>query len=689
MAITYNLIPNSIKTLDVDGLIFPFNKGQIIPGTVSEYTQESFDETSNLNYALAMDMNDIVYNFFGDINSQVEDKIRGAESKHTDDGDRVGESYTLSWEIPAKTVEYTAYNGLTITLKRYGITLRTIIKYSKYFDLEGTYYDIPIDIEIEINGQPIKKGGDYFYLVDIEAKKYYSYSGSFYGKAHRIVRQNFILFIGGFYSDNRYAVGTILSYEAYYKGEMFFKTLDVSDYNNSLLTYDTLISNTKLNGNPVTVKPTETSFYIGFIFRNSSNVSNWYNSYIIARVGIGHFPGEIGGNTQTEYINDSCFGSYDETKLQNFFSTKNFPSEEMSPFEPSGGGGDPYEKDPDSQGNNDPGGHKGGEGKYQDIDEDVPIPGLPQISAVDTGLCTLLNPTNEQLAKLSDFLWSDIFSVDSFKKIFADPMDVILGLSIVPLKVASDTLRRINISGIDTGVEMYKCASQYIEVDCGSIDITNYWDNFMDYGPYTQYTIYLPYVGYKVLHADELVDKTITVKYHCDILSGACMAYVQCGKKVLYCFEGNISIQIPVTSASYDNMLHGMLQVSSGVGQIIAGGASMAAGGAGAGLMVSGAVGTATGATSAIKPTIGRSGNAESSTGLMGIQKPYLIISRPRAVVPSGLNKYSGYPAYKGGKLGDFNNFTVVQDIRIKNLNGATMEEMNEAERLCKEGVIV
>ena len=73
----------------------------------------------------------------------------------------------------------------------------------------------------------------------------------------------------------------------------------------------------------------------------------------------------------------------------------------------------------------------------------------------------------------------------------------------------------------------------------------------------------------------------------------------------------------------------------------------------------------------------------------MGIQKPYLIISRPRAVVPSGLNKYSGYPAYKGGKLGDFNNFTVVQDIRIKNLNGATMEEMNEAERLCKEGVIV
>lgn len=689
MAITYNLIPNTIKTLDVDGLIFPFNKGQIIPGGVSDYTQESFDETSNLNYALAMDMNDIIYNYLGDINSQIEDKIRSVEPRHTDDGDRIGDIYTVSWSIPAKTVEYTAYNGLSIKLSNNQYNITTIVKYSKYYDLEGTYYYLETDFSLTINKQPVKQGFDYW-LVDVSSKKYYSAATTFYGKRYNIYKQNPILFIGGFYSDNMYAVGTILSYEAYYKKEMFLKILDVSDYNNSLLTYNTLISNTKLNGNPVSVKPTETSFYIGFIFRNSSNVSTWNNTTIIARVGLGRFPGEIGGNTQTEYTQDSCFGSYDETKLQNFFNTKNLPSEEMSPFEPSGGGGDPYDKDPDSQGNNDPGGHKGGNGKYQDTDEDVPIPGLPQISAVDTGLCTLLNPTKQQLEKLSEFLWSDAFSVDSFKKIFADPMDVILGLSIVPLKVASDNImRRIKISGIDTGVEMYKCASQYIEVDCGSIDITNYWDNFMDYEPYTQYTIYLPYVGYKVLHADELVDKTITVKYHCDILSGACMAYVQCGKKVLYCFEGNISIQIPVTSASYDNMIHGILQMASGVGQIIAGGASMAAGGAGAGLMVSGAVGTATGATSAIKPTIGRSGNAESSTGLMGIQKPYLIISRPRAVVPSGLNKYSGYPAYKGGKLGDFNNFTVVQDIRIKNLNGATMEEMNEAERLCKEGVIV
>ncbi len=350
---------------------------------------------------------------------------------------------------------------------------------------------------------------------------------------------------------------------------------------------------------------------------------------------------------------------------------------------------DPYDNDPDSQGNNDPGGHKGGNGKYQDTDEDVPIPGLPTISATDTGLCTLYNPSKTELKELSDYLWSDVFSVESFKKIFADPMDIILGMSIVPLKVSDGARAEIKVGGLSTGVSMNKCKTQYIEVDCGSLDISNYWDNFMDYDPYTHYTLYLPYVGYKVIHADELVDKTITVKYHCDILSGACMAYVQCGKKVLYCFEGNISIQIPVTSASYDNMIHGILQMASGVGQIIAGGASMAAGGAGAGLMVSGAVGTATGATSAIKPTIGRSGNAESSTGLMGIQKPYLIISRPRAVVPSGLNKYSGYPAYKGGKLGDFNNFTVVQDIRIKNLNGATMEEMNEAERLCKEGVIV
>lgn len=83
---------------------------------------------------------------------------------------------------------------------------------------------------------------------------------------------------------------------------------------------------------------------------------------------------------------------------------------------------DPYEPGGEA-------GEDGAGGDFDDTSEPIDIPSLPSLSAADTGFITLFNPSLAQLQQLAAYMWTGAFDVNAFKKIFADPMDCILGLS--------------------------------------------------------------------------------------------------------------------------------------------------------------------------------------------------------------------------------------------------------------------
>ena len=76
----------------------------------------------------------------------------------------------------------------------------------------------------------------------------------------------------------------------------------------------------------------------------------------------------------------------------------------------------------------------GGDGGYGDPDEVDPtqVPDLPTVSAASTGFITIYNPSNANLAALGQYLWSSAFDLDTFKKMYSDPMECIISLGIVP-----------------------------------------------------------------------------------------------------------------------------------------------------------------------------------------------------------------------------------------------------------------
>ena len=70
----------------------------------------------------------------------------------------------------------------------------------------------------------------------------------------------------------------------------------------------------------------------------------------------------------------------------------------------------------------------GGTGNFDGTSVDIDFASLPTLSAVDTGFISLYNPTLAQLQSLANYMWSDLFDLDTFKKLFGDPMQAILGL---------------------------------------------------------------------------------------------------------------------------------------------------------------------------------------------------------------------------------------------------------------------
>ena len=336
---------------------------------------------------------------------------------------------------------------------------------------------------------------------------------------------------------------------------------------------------------------------------------------------------------------------------------------------------DPYHKGGNS-------GEGGGTGTFSGTSDSIEFPGLPTLSATSTGFITLFNPTVAEMQSLATYMWSDVFDIGLYKTLFADPMDCILGCSIVPVAVPNGGMKTVNVGNVSTGISMTVAASQYVEVDCGTLNVEEFWGSYLDYDPYTKAEIYLPYCGTHALQVDDIMGKAVHVKYHVDILSGACCAYVKCGGSVMYSFVGQCSSSIPISANDWTNVVNGALTIAASVGSLIATGGASAPMAVGAAAAVTGTI-----YGGGIKQNVEKSGSMGGTGGMLAVQTPYLILTRPRQALPKKQNTYTGYPSFITTKLSDLKGYTEIDSIRITGVP-ATDAELNELESILKSGVI-
>ena len=332
----------------------------------------------------------------------------------------------------------------------------------------------------------------------------------------------------------------------------------------------------------------------------------------------------------------------------------------------------------------------GGDGKYGDIDavDGMEVPSLPGLSAVDTGFISLYNPTNAQLKSLYNFLWSNLFDLATFKKLFADPMECIISLGILPCVPSSSGATNIMFGNVDSGVNATELSTQFAQVDCGSVAIDKYVGSFLDYSPFVKISLFLPYIGFVHLGTDDIMGGSINVTYNIDCLSGECIAFVSHSDRgVIYSYTGNCRAELPITGQNYANSLKNYYEQLSGIIPATINGAQGGAAGA-----IAGFAGSALSAAESVilnnKPDFQRSGSCAGSSGMIGVQTPFVIIERPRFSVPNKIQKYVGQTSNITMYLGDCKGFTACDYVHLDGL-GATMEEIAEIENLLMKGVIL
>lgn len=334
---------------------------------------------------------------------------------------------------------------------------------------------------------------------------------------------------------------------------------------------------------------------------------------------------------------------------------------------------DPYEE---GVGPSAPGGF--GDGTFDFTSTSVDFQDLPGIGAMDTGMISLYVPTTANLQALAQYLWAGAFDVDNFKKLVADPMDVIIGMHIVPVSAAQigTTPATLVVGNISTGISMDRATHQYVSVDCGSIEIKPKWGAYLDYSPYSKLQLFLPYIGFVDISPDDCMGGTIAVKYSIDILGGTCVAQVKCNDHVLYELSGTCSCEVPVTAGQYQNIA---LSLARGAGAIMGGIAS--------GNYADAVEGVANAALSAVKPDVQRSGGFGGSSGLMGHQIPYLILTVPRMCVPGSQNTYIGYPSFITRTMSELSGYTSVEVSHLEGMS-CTQAEADIIISALSEGVI-
>lgn len=411
---------------------------------------------------------------------------------------------------------------------------------------------------------------------------------------------------------------------------------------------------------------------------------------------------------------------------------------------------DPYaEVPPTAQG--------GGDKPYDPFDtDDVDYELLPEVSAVGTGFISLWCPTEQQMLNLSAYMWNaDVTTLDFWKRLVADPIQLVYGLNIIPLDLRDKGIvgtdpEDVVVGAISTGIKMDYLTSQWVELDCGTIDIEeSMLGSYLDYDPFTKVDIYLPYIGYRPLRIDDIMPGTIQLKYKIDLLTGSCVAQIKSTKSnlhddtlnsIVYQFMGNCATQVPVTASQYADAVRSAISMAAAIGTIAAlagvGGSMAAVGGAEimpaadpvgllngpsmvpvdselgmsmanfASMSSTSQAGSVSGGMSSLrsagiihsaasagsnvmglKPSIERSGAIGGAAGMLATQMPYLIFTRPRLAHPEDQNKYTGYPSFMTENLSDLEGFTQIQAIHLEGLP-CTASELAELDELLKSGVI-
>lgn len=311
-------------------------------------------------------------------------------------------------------------------------------------------------------------------------------------------------------------------------------------------------------------------------------------------------------------------------------------------------------------------------------DGDTPAIVPPTGSA--SALWSIYNPSQGQVDAFGAWLWSNSF-IDQLLKLFNNPMQSIIGIHKIFATPQISGSGSIAVGYLDSGVSANIVSNQYSDVDCGSVTLPEQFGNVFDYTD-TLIRLYLPFIGIVSLDTSDVMRSTISVIYHVDVISGACLAEVRVTRDAsggtLYQYAGDAAVRYPLSSGSYMGIVAGVASAVGGIASaVMSGGATLP--------LAAGAIASGIGSA---KTDVQHSGSFSGNAGAMGCKKPYLIIERPQTMIAGGYNRYVGTGDNRIVSVGEMDGYFRIKNARVAGVLNASEEELTEIRSMLESGVI-
>lgn len=330
------------------------------------------------------------------------------------------------------------------------------------------------------------------------------------------------------------------------------------------------------------------------------------------------------------------------------------------------------------------GGYGTGEMPHDDID--IPIP--PLINFWGTG-STLYNLTQGQMASFTEWLWSTDWT-KNLRKLRTDPMENIINIALCDFDCGSGTLNaNVFVGNITSSTTGTLLNSNFVQLDCGTISLEEYYGSFADYAPYIITTLYLPKVGFVQIPADEIMNNQIHVVYNIELSTGEGICYVQIinqrdGFKYIWnAYTCRCTASIPLSESNNTQML-------IATGNAIINTASQAMGSIMNPVSAPQAIGSVASScldvATSKNPTITR-GSFGNFGSMLCYKRPYLMIQRTNLTKPSSFQSNNGYMVNYTATVGNHTGFLKTNNYHAE--FNAPSNFKAEIERLMNEGVFI
>ena len=314
---------------------------------------------------------------------------------------------------------------------------------------------------------------------------------------------------------------------------------------------------------------------------------------------------------------------------------------------------------------------------------------LPDVSELKTSGNFAYKMNLAELRNFTSFFWSgfDIEDVllNTVSGLYDGISNNVLSVAYFPIGSPNTTEREIKVGRLTTGITGHSINNNLQTIDMGSVNVSEKFKSYVDYAPYTQLGLYLPYCGTVKIDTNIYMGTTLRVKLVLDLFTGNGSYLVFSDGTLINEFTCQIGYNIPFAVNS------GIEMQSQIVGSAVSATTSLAVG------AVTGGVGLALGAVNALEgatvdaPPIDIKGSLSPASALASPQQPILYRVAPTYNRPSAYAKRSGMPCFKSYKLRKLNGFTQIDNPIIKTFSKTppTQGEYEEMINLLKKGVIL